>query len=166
MGLNLIIKKCHFLKKKIEYLGYVISHNQITMSERHTQAIKTFPLPRNIHEMQSFLGLTNYFRKFIKNYARKANPLYNLLKKNVKWEIDEDAIQAFHTLKEELTSYPILRVYNPILPTELHTDASSKGLRAILFQKQKDKNNWAPIAFYSQPLIKPKLITIALNLKC
>jgi hypothetical protein len=73
--------KCQFLRKRIEYLGYIITPGQITMSNRHTEAVKAFPVPMNVHHVRRFLGLTNYFRKFVKNYATKAKPLNNLLKK-------------------------------------------------------------------------------------
>lgn len=96
-GFELNYKKCKFLKKRIEYLGYIISYNLIiTMSDRHTSAIKEFPVPNNIHKMQSFLGLTNYFRKFIRDYSQKAKPLFNLLKKSVNFIFDENCLKA-HT---------------------------------------------------------------------
>lgn len=78
-GFELNYKKNLFLKKRVEYLGYVISHNSITLNERHTDAVRKFPVPKDVISVQRFLGLTNYFRKFIKNYAVKAKPLYDLL---------------------------------------------------------------------------------------
>jgi hypothetical protein len=141
--------KCQFLKKQIEYLGYIISPGKITMSDRHTAAVKAFPVPRNVHQVRRFLGLTNFFRKFVQNYACIAKPLNNLLKKSVDFCFDKDCVKAFEKLKSELTAYPILRLYSPAAQTELHTDASSQGLGAILLQKQTD-GNWAPIAYYSQ----------------
>lgn len=79
-ALELNLSKCLFLKKEIEYLGYLITANGITMSKRHIQAIIDFPQPRNVKELQSFLGLTNYFRKFIKDYAFKVSCLQALVK--------------------------------------------------------------------------------------
>lgn len=73
-------KKCVFVKKRIEYLGYIISSEGITLRcTRHTQ--EDSPEPTDVTSVQRFLGLTSYFRKFVRNYARKAKPLYNLLKK-------------------------------------------------------------------------------------
>lgn len=111
--------------------------------------MKEFPIPKNIPQLQRFLGLTNYFRKFIQNYAHKARPLHNLLRKGVDFNFDPDCLLAFETLKKELTVYPVLHLYNPSAPTELHTDASTQGLGAIFLQKQTDAK-WAPIAYYSQ----------------
>lgn len=82
-------KKCAFLKTTVEYLGYIITPEGITLSSRHVEAVKNFPRPRRILEVQRFLGLTNYFRKFIKDYAAKARPLSDLLKKSVKFNFDE-----------------------------------------------------------------------------
>jgi hypothetical protein len=141
--------KCQFLRERIEYLGYIITPGQITMSNRHTEAVKAFPIPKNVHHVRRFLGLTNYFRKFVKNYATKAKSLNNLLKKTVDFHFDENCDEAFNLLKSELTSYPVLRLYNPSAQTELHTDASTQGLGAILLQKQAD-GNWAPVAYFSQ----------------
>jgi len=75
MDLRLTIKKCIFLKIEIEFLGYVISYNKATLSLRHTEAINKFKQPTNVHKVQRFLGLANYFWKFIKNFSLKAKPL-------------------------------------------------------------------------------------------
>lgn len=116
------------------------------MSDRHTKAVRNFPIPKNIHQLQRFLGLASYFRKFIKNFATKAKPLYNLLKKMAEFNFDKDCVTAFDSLKKELTAYPVLHLYNPTALTELHTDASSQGLGAILLQKQAN-SKWAPSFF-------------------
>lgn len=126
------------------------------MNDRHTAAIKFFPKPNSVPQLQSFLGLSNYFRKFIRNYAQKAKPLYNLFKKSVKF--DQNCIEAFESLKVELTKYPILRLYNSAAQTELHTDASSIGLGDILLQKQSD-NKWRPLHILTKQRIRPKQIT-------
>lgn len=133
---------------EIEYLGYMVSPSGITLSARHTEAVKKFPRLKKLVEIQRFLGLCNYFRKFIQNYAIKAKPLQNLLRKSTIF-FYKDCIEAFENLKQELTSFPVLRLYNPQLETELHTDASSLALAAILLQKQ-DTGQWAPVTYYSQ----------------
>lgn len=137
------------LAEKDRFLGYIISNGRISLSPKHTEAIKEFPQPRNVHEVQRFIGLTSYFRKFIKDFALKAKPLYNLLKKSSIFYFDESCVEAFVKLKEALSSYPVLRLYNPEAETELHTDASAQGLAAILLQKQNG-GNLAPVAYFSQ----------------
>lgn len=125
-------KKCAFLKTTIEYLGYILSPSCITLSSRHTQAVADFPIPKKTVELQRFLGLANYFRRFIKNYSIKAKPLQNLLRKDSKFIFDNECQAAFELLKKELTSFSVLRLYNPNLETELHTDASSVAIAGIL----------------------------------
>lgn len=108
---ELNLGKCQFLKKRIEYLGYVISNVEITFSDRHTKAINDFSKPRNEHETQRFLGLVGYFRKFICDFVNKAKSLYNLLKKSVKFNFDAECVNAFEILKKELVAYSVLRLY-------------------------------------------------------
>lgn len=143
------INKCRFLKKSVEYLGYIISANGITLSERHTKAVQTYPYPRSSLELQRAIGFFNYFRRFIPNFVIKAKPLNNLLRKNTEFLFDDKCKEAFNYFKSTLTSYPVLRLYQPDRETELHTDASSIALGAILLQRQ-DEGILAPVAYYSQ----------------
>lgn len=115
---QLNFSKYLFLKNTIEYLGYIFFPSGITMSTRHTEAIKNFPQLSKKVQLQQFLGLTNYFRKFIKNYALIAKPLHNLLKKTSEFNFNEDCYQAFISLKKTLTSYSVLRLYNPSAETQ------------------------------------------------
>lgn len=146
---TLNFQKCKFLKTSIEYLGYIITPSGITLSSRHVEANQKFPQPRKLIEVQRFLGLTNYFRKFIKNYDIIAKPLQSLLRKNIEFKFDDSCLTAFNSLKDQFMSFPVLHLYNPHLPCELHTDASALAVAGILLQKQ-DSGQWAPIAFYSQ----------------
>lgn len=84
--------KSKFLRKEVEFLGYIISEKGITLSPRHTEAIRTYRPPKDKLQLQRFLGLTNYFRKFIQNYAIKTKPLYNLLKKNIDYKFDGNCL--------------------------------------------------------------------------
>lgn len=142
-------KKSCFLRKEIEYLGYVITSAGFTLSPRHIESVRDFPQPRGVVELQRFLGLTNCFRKFIENYAVKARPLQNLLHKNVAFVFDGKCVEAFELLKRELIAEPVLHLYNRTAETELHTDASSVAYAAILLQKQKT-GHLKPVAYYSQ----------------
>lgn len=141
--------KCSFLRLTIEYLGYILFPSGITLSTKHTQAVADFPIPKKVIELQRFLGLTNYFRRFIKDYSIKAKPLHNLLRKDTKFIFNEVCLSAFDTLKKELISYPVLRLYNPSFATELHTDASCIAIAGILLQKQAN-GHLAPVSYYSQ----------------
>lgn len=141
--------KCIFLKKKIKFLGYIVTVDGITLSPRHTDALRHYKRPKDKCQLQRFLGLTNYFRKFIKDYAVKIHPLQRMLKKSVEYNFDAECEKSFNLLKDELTSYPLLRLYDPAAETQLHTDASSIGIGAILLQKSQ-KGTWGPVAYFSR----------------
>lgn len=138
-GLELNFAKCSFLETKIEFLGYMISADGVTPNQKHIQAIRDFVYPKNVRELQGFLGLTNYFRKFIKDYAIKATPLHQLTRKDAKYMFGEECKRAFDLLKSELTTYPVLRIYNPTAETELHTDAVWVSERSCYKNKRQVK---------------------------
>lgn len=92
------------MKQTIEYLGYNVTSSKITLSPRHTQAVADFPAPKKILELQRFLGLVNYFRRFIKDYAIKTKSLYNLLRKNSKFLLNDECLAAFDSIKKKLTT--------------------------------------------------------------
>lgn len=146
---QLNFKKCLFLKTIIEYLGYIVSPSGITLSTRHTEAVGNFKQLTKLGELQRFLGLTNYFRKFIKDYSIITKTLNLLLRKSVKFKFDNECIQAFNTLKSKLTSFPVLQLYNPLPETEMHTDASTIAIAGILLQKHKN-GHWTSVVYYNQ----------------
>lgn len=135
-GLDINWGKCKFLQTRVEFLGLIIENGSTRPTEHKTEAVMRFPQPKTIKQVQSFLGLTGYFRKFIKNYALIARPLSNLLKMNVKFEFGAKEKEAFDKLKFILSEKPLLRLYKQEAETELHTDASMYGFGAILFQKR------------------------------
>ncbi|VEN45577.1 unnamed protein product, partial [Callosobruchus maculatus] len=132
----------------INYLGYEISYNQISPSNAKIQSVIDFPCPKSQHQLRQFLGLLGYFRKFIKDFARKTAPLTKLLKKNFKWEWSETHLEIFNSLKNQICSKPILAIFNPKLPIVVYTDASRDGLAGILTQRNDNIEN--PIAFFSK----------------
>ena len=112
-----------------------------------------FPEPKDVARIQSFLGLANYYRRFVKGFAMIAKPLTDLTGKNITFNWGVEQAQAFTALKTRLLSKPILAVYSPGAKTEVHTDASQIGLGAVLFQKQKDEKLY-PICFFSRKTTK------------
>lgn len=118
-------------------------------SERKVEAVKNFPELTSVKRVQSFLGLSGYFRKFIPQYSTIARPLSDLLKMNAKFVFNEKERNAFFRLKEILCTKPILKLYETDAETELHTDASSYGFGAILLQKDKIDNQWHPVYYSS-----------------
>lgn len=154
--LTLNIEKCTFLQTQLEYLGYDLSEEGIRPGAKKIEAVTKFKEPTNIHELRMFLGLTSYFRKFVQNYAVLTHDLYKLLKKDHPWSWEEPQQNAFEKLKQILTQRPILAVYKPNAQTEVHTDASSKGLAGILLQKHGDALR--PVAYFSRKTSKEEAL--------
>lgn len=147
--MELRLDKCEFLATKIEYLGYLITEHGIQPTKDSIAAIEDFPIPRNTREVQSFLGLSSYFRKFIEKFAQIAKPLYDLIKSNTTFRFDSKELESFEAIKCKLTSVPLLAIYSPKDPTELHCDASSLGYGAILMQRKIDLQ-FHPIFYFSK----------------
>src|SRR5947207_11059299 len=119
--------KCTFFTDTIEYLGHVIGPDGIKSNPSLVKAIVTFPQPRTLKELQSFLGLANYYRKFIENYSRIAAPLTDALQKmsiSRPVEFTEWMAQAFKDLKQALINKPCLQLPDPDGEYEVTTDAS------------------------------------------
>lgn len=149
-GLRFNWKKCQFMKKEITYLGYIINEGEIRPSKEKIAAVSRFPIPQDIKALQSFLGLTGYFRKFIRNYSLIAKPLTDLLKKGVIYDFTLACEQAFEELKSTLCQSPVLKIYDSNLETELHTDASIEGYGAVLLQRNDKDNKMHPVYFMSK----------------
>ena len=132
--------KCSFARSSVEYLGHVVSRDGIQPDPSKIAAVENFPVPQCVRDVRSFLGLANYYRRFIKHFASIASPLNKLTHKNARFYWDESCDQAFHTLKSCLTSAPILAYPDFSLPFELNTDASSTGIGFALCQTQDGKN--------------------------
>lgn len=148
-GLSVRWKKCHFLQRQVEYLGHIIEDGCMRPFKRKTLAVKQFPTLTNEKQIQSFLGLTSYFRKFIPRYSLIARPLSELLKDKVKFEFGEEQKRAFAQLKDILSLDPVLKLYRAGAETELHTDASSRGFGAILLQKDTEDQLFHPVYYAS-----------------
>lgn len=149
-GLRIKWQKCQFLKRQIEYLGYEVEKAEIRPTTNKITAVKNFPDPKNFKEIQRFLGLTGYFRKFVENYSVIAKPLTDLLKKDVVFLFGQEQKDAIEQLKQALCSRPALALYHPQAITELHTDASKAGYGAILLQKRPEDDTFHPIYYFSR----------------
>ncbi len=108
---NLYVKleKCEFDVTETSFLGYVLSQDGIKMDKEKVKAILDWPIPSNVKEVQSFIGLCNYYRIFIKDFAKIANPIHKLTRKNVQFNWTSEQQKAFDTLKKLFTTAPILR---------------------------------------------------------
>lgn len=138
-------KKCSFAQQTVEYLGHVISENGVAVDPSKVISVLQWPQPRNVKGVRGFLGLTGYYRKFIKDYGKVAKPLTELTKKDgFKW--DEKTQAAFDTLKQKLTTAPVLTLPDFSTNFVIECDASGTGLGAILMQQKR------PVAYFSKAL--------------
>lgn len=149
-GLVLNLKKCRFLMSKIEFLGHVVENQKIRISETKTKAVTNFPVPKNQKQLQSFLGLVGYYRKFILNFAIIAKLLTDLMKQDTKFILEEKEFASFEMLKKLITEKPIFKIFHPQHETELHTDASVEGFGAVLLQKSPDDGLIHPVYYMSK----------------
>ena len=131
-GVRLKQEKCSFFKDSVEYLGHHISKTGIHTTQEKTKVILDAPEPKNIQELRSFLGLLDYYAKFIPNLASLLYPLNQLLKKDFKWHWSRECSKAFADAKQKLTSSPVLVHYDPKLPIVVAGDASAYGIGAVL----------------------------------
>jgi hypothetical protein len=144
-------EKCEFSVQRTGFLGCVISPGKIEMEDGKVTSILEWPEPKNVKELQSFLGLANYYRQFIEGYSKIAEPLTGLTRKDLIYEWTRKARDAFQRLKEKFSNKPVLAIFDPEKAITLETDASDKAVGAILNQPdEKGKNH--PIAFYSRKL--------------
>ena len=133
------VGKCHFAVPQVDFCGHIISSSGIATDPSKIEAIRSWNIPTNLHDLRSFLGLANYYRRYVRGYSTIAAPLYQRLKSRTNWKIPwpDDAHTAFQALKTALTSAPILAApdFSPTAPPfNLHTDASSTATGAILTQ--------------------------------
>ena len=131
--------KCHFAQTSVEYLGHIVSREGIKPNPAKIEAVKSFPVPSSVTQVKSFLGLCNYYRRFVSGFARIANPLNHLTKKGVQFKWTPVCQDAFEKLKEALISSPILAYPDFELPFHVMVDASAEGIGFCLAQYQRGK---------------------------
>ena len=158
-GLKLHPDKCQFCFRKLLYVGHVVSQDGIECNPEFLRAVKEYPVPRSVKELQQFLGFANFYRRFIQNFAQIASPLYGLLggrkPKGVKrsapeWKWSSSHQNAFDQLIECLTNPPLLAYPEYTKPFLLRTDASKLGLGAVLCQEREGR--FHVIAYASRAL--------------
>jgi hypothetical protein len=140
------LEKYTFCTDRVAFLGYVVTPQGIEVDEVKIEAIKSWPIPATLTQLQSFLGLVRFYRRFVRDFSTIAAPLNDLTKKGVwfYWGATQD--QAFHTLIDKLTHAPLLQLLNFGKTFELECDASGIGIGGILLQEGK------PVAYFSEKL--------------
>jgi hypothetical protein len=164
-GLKLNPEKCYFAKHELAFLGYLISAEGIHTDPAKIEKVKEFPVPRNVTQLRGFLGLASYYRRFIKDFSKIANPLNKLLRKDAPFVWAAAQQQSFDLLKTHLTQAPILAYPKFDQEFLLLTDASTLGLGAILAQKDEEEMERV-VAYASRTLNKAEKNYSATELEC
>ncbi|MDA8002261.1 MAG: Ty3/Gypsy family RNase HI domain-containing protein, partial [Alphaproteobacteria bacterium] len=135
----------------VEYLGYIISADGIQPSAEKVRALMEAPRPENTTQLRSFLGLLNFYNKFLPQSSTWLAPLHQLLKQNAKWAWGKEQDLAFKKAQEALLSSDVLVHYNQDLPLILECDASPYGVGAVLSHEMEDGST-KPVSFASRSL--------------
>ncbi len=142
--------KSKFEAKEIKFLNYVIQSEQIEKNSKKTDAVRNWPSSKQVKKVQAFLRLTNYYQKFVPNYAKIAEPLTQLMRKDKKWHWDKEQKNVFHTLKESFSGTAHLRILNSTCKKILKTNASDFAVGACLYQIEDGQQRF--IAYQSRKL--------------
>ena len=145
--MQLKLSKCSFLQEKVQFLGHVIDAEGVHPSPEKVQAVVEAPSPSNVTELRSFIGMLQYYGKFLPNLSTLLHPLNNLLREGVLWSWQPECQQAFESAKELLQSAKVLAHYVVNLPIKLACDASSYGIGAVMPGGEE-----RPVAFASRTL--------------
>ena len=152
-GIALKKNKCKFMCDHVEYIGHIVDSENLHVTPGKIKAIVDAPKPQNVTELRTYLGLVNYYGKFIPNLASTLLLLNSLLQKYCKWVWSEECTKAVQEANKKLTSSHILTHYNPSLPIRLATDTSQYGIGAVLSHVTPHGVE-KPIAFASRTLSK------------
>ena len=145
------LEKCIFCTDRVAFLGYVVTPQGIEVDGAKIDAIRSWPTPQTITHVRSFLGLVGFYRRFVRDFSTIAAPLHELTKKGVSFHWGPAQDQAFDTLKERLTSAPLLQLPDFGKTFDLECDASGVGIGGLLMQGGK------PVAYFSEKLNGPTL---------
>ena len=145
-----------FFVKENEYVRFIINKNGIRLNPHKIDAINELPEPKDLKQLQSFLGGIDYYSKFIPNMAEIAKPLYRLLEKGTEWKWTKTEQLSCENLKQVLLTAPVLTNFDQNLPLKLDCDPSQYGLRKVLSHVYPDKSE-RPTAYASRTLNKHEL---------
>jgi len=144
-------EKCMWKTRKIGFLGVVIGPNGIEMEEGKVKGVLGWPVPKTVKDVRKFLGLANYYKRFIKDFARVARPMNMLTRKDEKWQWGDEQQKAFDELKKVFTSKPVLAAPDLDKEFRVEADASNYTTGGVLSMKCLDEK-WRPVTFISKSL--------------
>ncbi|KAL0421115.1 UNVERIFIED_CONTAM: Transposon Tf2-11 polyprotein [Sesamum latifolium] len=140
------VSKCSFAQETISFLGHIVERGRIRMDPKKVQAIEEWQPPSDVHDLCSFLGLANYYRRFVKSYSEIARPMTDLLKKTETWNWTPQCQESFDRLKRAMVTDPVLALPDMSKSFVMETDASDFALGGVLMQ------DGHPVAFESRKL--------------
>ncbi|KAL0434762.1 UNVERIFIED_CONTAM: Transposon Tf2-12 polyprotein [Sesamum radiatum] len=140
------VSKCSFAQETISFLGHIVERGHIRMDPKKVQAIEEWQPPSDVHDLRSFLGLANYYRRFVKGYSKIARPMTDLLKKTEAWNWTPQCQVSFDDLKRAMVTDPVLALPDMSKPFVVETNASDFALGGVLMQ------DGHPVAFESREL--------------
>ncbi len=161
------LKKCHFHQDEVRFLGFVVSVQDINMEEERIEAVKAWPEPKSIRDIQMFLGFASFYQRFIQGFSKIAAPLTSMLK-TTSFPADvriplkapgnsnfltPEATLAFLRLRQAFTEAPILHHFDSECYIRIETDASGYAIGGILSQLTPEWGQWHPVAFFSRKMI-------------
>ena len=152
-GLMLKPTKCELFRSQVNFLGHVATREGVICDPEKIEKVVHWPAPSGLKELQSFLGFTNYYRRFVKNYSELVSPLTKLTRKNVTYVWDEQCQRAFQHLKDYFTGAPLLAY--PLVDGGifiLDTDASGDAIGAVLSQVQQGEER---VIAYASSTLEP-----------
>ena len=151
-GLTLNLSKCLFSQRTLKFFGFVFSEKGMHPDPQKLDEIKHMPEPEDVKALQSFLGLMNYFKRFIPKFSTVTHPLRKLLHKQETWSWTSECQSAFETLRTSLTSKSCIAYYDPTKETTIYTDASPVGISAVIIQNTPNKKDHKLISYSSRAL--------------
>jgi len=144
-------EKCKWKVREVEFLEVVIGPRGVEIQKEKMKGVLNWPAPRNVKEVQKFLGLANYYRRFIKDFAKIAAPLHVLVRKKQKQKWEKEQEEAFGKLKEVFTTEPVLAIPDIDGEMRVEADASDYVTRGVLLMRYENRK-WRPVAFISKSL--------------
>ena len=145
------MSKCEFNKPELQFLGHIVGRDVIKMDPQKTAVIDQWPVPKDVHQLRSFVGLATYFRRFVQGFSKLVSPMTDLLRGKSPWDWSEKCQQAFQNKKHALTSHLVLVMPDHRKPFEVVCDASITGVGAVLLQEGR------PIAYESRKMSSAEL---------
>ena len=144
-------EKCVWKVREVGFLGVIIEKDRVKMEREKVQGVIEWPVPRSVKDVQKFLGLTNYYRWFVKDFAIIAKPLHETTRKGKKWKWGEKQQRAFEELKRRFMTEPVLVIPDLDKEMRVEADASDFATGGVLSMKCEDEK-WRPVAYISKSL--------------